>query len=238
MKFYVIRKPHGVESVEAEKIENVSYEGDAFMVVAADSVNYGEIYQAIQISENKVLINYKRGHRYVEAKSIREALSNGGDTTVEYADVLFTGVHGEDDRTMHVELPATINTPTVNNYVDNGVTYEFDYWTDGSKEYAANESVNVTGDVTFTAHYTAKTITATFDAVNLGINEVVTANKGKVTVPTFDETYTNTNDSLEYTIDGWSSPDYNDGATVTSGETITGLSSNIVFNAITRRAQQ
>lgn len=98
MKFYVIYKPQAdkrsvvkVEGENIKKIEDVTYEGTPFMIVAAEPVALGDIYQAIQINENKVQLNYKptdgqAGHKFVEAKSIAEALGKPegtGQTPIE-----------------------------------------------------------------------------------------------------------------------------------------------------------
>lgn len=76
MKFYVINKPKGSYAVEADDIKKVTIKDDVnpFMIVAADKVADGEIYQAIQIHDDEVQINFKRGTKKVAATTIMEAL--------------------------------------------------------------------------------------------------------------------------------------------------------------------
>lgn len=76
MKFYVINKPKGSYSVEAKDIKEASTKttSNPFMIVAADYVKDGEIYQAIQTKPDTVLLNKKPRHEFVSAATISEAL--------------------------------------------------------------------------------------------------------------------------------------------------------------------
>jgi len=144
MRFYVIYKPQTanksvvkVEGDEIKTIEDVSYSGSPFMIVAAEPVAAGEIYQAILINENKVQLNYKPGkdgigHKFVNASSLAEALEidptpeqgQGGNTpdstpdpeptTPAVGDTISFTSYADDKETVHAHGTAEIvalNTP-------------------------------------------------------------------------------------------------------------------------------
>lgn len=151
MKFYVYNKPNGVKSVEAEKIEEVALEGTPFMVVAAGKVADGEIYQAIQIKPNVVQINYKRGHRFVTANTIAEALGSSTvvDEPIKYV-VIFETDHGSAPDPIEVERGSTITLPVLDDVVSEDAEYKFAGWLGkGVKD----NRITPTKDVTLKANW-------------------------------------------------------------------------------------
>ena len=154
MKFYKINKPHGTSAVEAENIKGVKVDSNTFMVVAADSVNEGEIYQAIQVKPNMVQLNYKGKHEFVEASSITEAL--GGSTTETNPEpenndvtkyiVTFETAHGQEPDPVEVVSGESINLPILSDVVSEDAEYKFKGW-----EGVSGNTYTPTSDKTLTA---------------------------------------------------------------------------------------
>ena len=149
MKFYKINKPHGTSAVEAENIKGVNIDANTFMVVAADSVSEGEIYQAIQVKPNMVQLNYKGKHEFVKASSITEAL--GGSTTepkqteTKYI-VTFETAHGQEPDPIEVVSGESINPPIMNDVTSGDTEYKFKGW-----EGVSGNTYTPTSDITLTA---------------------------------------------------------------------------------------
>lgn len=156
MKFYKINKPHGTSAVEAENIKGVNIDANTFMVVAADSVGEGEIYQAIQVKPDMVQLNYKGKHEFVKASSITEAL--GGSSTAEPEDtnvvkyiVTFETTHGQEPDPVEVVSGKSINLPILSDVTSGAAEYVFKGW-----EGVSGTSYTPTSDITLTAIWEEK----------------------------------------------------------------------------------
>lgn len=164
MKFYVINKPNGVTSVEATTLKDAIKQAttNPFMVVAARSVEKGDAYQAIQIKENTVLINYKgKNHEYVEAGTLAAAFGEMpvDDQTIENVTITYQTDHGETPDSMSVDKGTLLKdvVPTLDDVTSLDKEYIFKGW----KTLEGNligKKTKVETDITLVAQWEEKDI--------------------------------------------------------------------------------